>query len=117
MSFVHETLSSIPLVRAFATEARNTQRFHELAEDAVMLSQRGNLLGSSYGMINGLITTTGIALVLFVGGMRVLSGVIPLGTLLVFLAYARQMQGAAGGLFRIFANLKTAEAALTASWR
>ena len=112
MTFVHETLGAIPLVQAFSTESRNTRRFADLADDAVAMSQRGNLVGSSFGMVNGLITTAGIATILFVGGMRVLSGAIPLGTLLVFLAYARQMQGAAGGLFRIFASLKTAEASI-----
>jgi ATP-binding cassette subfamily B protein/subfamily B ATP-binding cassette protein MsbA len=69
-------------------------------------------LGSSYGLVNGLITTTGMAIVLYVGGLRVLSGAIPLGTLLVFLAYVRQMQNASGGLFKIFAKLKAAEASV-----
>ena len=112
MSFVHETLGAMPLVQAYGTESRNTRRFERLADDAVVLAQRGQLLGSSYGMVNGLITTTGIATLLYVGGLRVMSGAIPLGTLLVFLAYARQMQGAAGGLFKIFANLKAAEASI-----
>jgi ATP-binding cassette, subfamily B, bacterial len=112
MSFVHQTLGAIPLVQTFGTESRNTEKFRELSNDAVVLAQRGNLLGSGYGLANGLITTTGIAVVLYVGGLRVLSGAIPLGTLLVFLAYVRQMQGATGGLFKIFAQLKNAEASI-----
>src|SRR5436190_3018859 len=70
------------------------------------------MLGSSYGLVNGLITTVGVAVTLGGGGARVLAGVIPLGTLLVFVAYVRQLQGASGGLFTIFAQLKTAEASL-----
>jgi ATP-binding cassette subfamily B protein/subfamily B ATP-binding cassette protein MsbA len=112
MSFVHETLSAIPLVQMFGTQSRHTARFQELAGDAVSLAQRGNLLGSSYGLVNGLITTTGMALVLYVGGVRVLSGDISLGTLLVFLAYVRQMQNSSGGLFKVFAKLKAAEASV-----
>ncbi len=112
MSFVHQTLGAIPLVQTFATESRNTQNFRELADDAAVLAQRGNLLGSGYGLANGLITTSGIAVVLYVGGLRVLSGAIPLGTLLVFLAYVRQMQGATGGLFKVFTQLKNAEASI-----
>ena len=111
-SFLHQTLGAIPLVQSFGTETRNTKKFRALAEETVMLTQRGNLLGSSYGLINGLITTTGMAVVLYVGGVRVLTGVIPLGTLLVFLAYVRQMQDASGGLFQIFAQVKTAEASV-----
>ncbi len=112
MSFVHQTFRAIPLVQAYGTQSRHTEGFRDLAEDAVLLTQRGNLLGSSYGLINGLITTTGVALVLYVGGVRVLSGAIPLGTLLVFLAYVRKMQSASGGLFKIFTKLKSAEASL-----
>jgi ATP-binding cassette subfamily B protein/subfamily B ATP-binding cassette protein MsbA len=112
MSFVHQTLGAIPLVQTFGTESRNTKKFQELANDAVVLAQRGNLLGSSYGLVNGLITTTGIAVVLYVGGVRVLAGAIPLGTLLVFLAYVRRMQDASGGLFKIFTQLKAAEASV-----
>ena len=112
MSFVHQTLGAIPLVQTFGTEPRNTQRFREMADEAVSLHQRGNLLGSGYGLVNGLVSTTGLAVVLYVGGLRVLSGTISLGTLLVFLSYARQMQGASGNLFKIFAQLKAAEASV-----
>src|SRR5688572_16583518 len=53
-----------------------------------------------------------MAIVLYVGGVRVLSGAISLGTLLVFLAYVRQMQASSGGLFGMFAKLKAAEASV-----
>ncbi len=53
-----------------------------------------------------------MAIVLFVGGVRVLSGAISLGTLLVFLAYVRQMQNSSAGLFDIFVKLKAAEASV-----
>jgi len=112
MSFVHQTLSAIPVVQTFGTQTRNRAKFEELAEEAVLRAQRGNLLGSSYGLVNGLITTIGMAIVLYVGGVRVLSGAIPLGTLLVFLAYVRQMQNSSGAMFKIFAKLKAAEASI-----
>jgi ATP-binding cassette subfamily B protein/subfamily B ATP-binding cassette protein MsbA len=112
MSFVHQTLGAIPLVQTCAAESRNTETFQEFAEEAVVRVQRGNLLGSMYGLVNGLITTVGVAVVLYVGGVRVLSGVITLGTLLVFLSYVRQMQNASGGLFKVFAQLKGAEASV-----
>ncbi len=112
VSFVHQILGAVPLVQAFGSERRNVDQFHRLANDAVVVSQRGNLLGSSYGLVTGLISTVGMAVVLYVGGGRVLSGAIPLGTLLVFIAYMHQMQNASGGLFKTFANLKAAEASL-----
>lgn len=111
-SFIHQVLGAIPLVQIFGSESRNTARFRQLAQENVTLIQKGNLLGSSYGLINGLITTTGMAAVLYAGGVRVLSGAIPLGTLLVFMAYVKQMQDASSGLFQVFAQLKTAEASV-----
>lgn len=74
LSFVHQTLGALPVVQAFATEDRNTSQFRNLADHAVILEQRGNLLGSSYSLINGLVTTTSLAMVLYVGALRVLSG-------------------------------------------
>jgi len=112
VSFVHQTLRAIPLVKTFGTESRNIQRFERLADHAVDLAQRGNLLGSAYGLVNGLVTTVGVALVLYVGSTRVLSGAISLGTLLVFLAYVRKMEAASGGMFKIFAKLKAVEASV-----
>jgi ATP-binding cassette subfamily B protein len=56
MSFVHQTFSAIPVVQTFGTQSRHTARFDELAADAVSLAQRGNLLASSYGLVNGLVT-------------------------------------------------------------
>ena len=112
LSVVHQTLSALPVVQAFGTEERNTAHFLDLAGTAVVLEQRRGLVGSTYGLINGLLQTAGLALVLYVGGVRVLSGAIPLGTLLVFVAYVRQMQGASGGLFQIFTKLKEAQASV-----
>ncbi len=112
MSFVHQTLRAIPLVKTFGTELRNRQNFERLADQAVASAQRGNLLGSVYGLVNGLITTGGVSIVLFVGSTRVLSGAIPLGTLLVFLAYVRKMEAASGGMFKVFAKLKAVEASI-----
>jgi ATP-binding cassette subfamily B protein/subfamily B ATP-binding cassette protein MsbA len=112
LSFVHQTLGAVTIVQAFGAEARNVRHFRGLAAESVSLAQRGNLLGSYYGLVNGLITTTGTAAILYFGGLRVLSGAIPLGTLLVLIAYGRQLQGASGGLFNIFAQLKAAEASI-----
>jgi ATP-binding cassette subfamily B protein/subfamily B ATP-binding cassette protein MsbA len=112
VSLVHQTLGALPVVQAFGTADRNSTEFRNQAARAVALEQRGSLLGSSYGLINGVITTVGLALVLYVGGLRVMSGAISLGTMLVFIAYVRQMQSATSGLFDIFPKLKTAQASI-----
>ena len=110
LSFVHQTLTTIPVVQAFSTEARNRRQFERLAKDALVLSQRGGLLSSGYGVLNGLIASLGTAVILYVGGQRVLSGTLSLGSLLVFLAYLQSMQGASQGLLGIYGKLKPLEA-------
>ncbi len=112
VTMVHQSLGALPVVQAFGTEDRNSSKFRHLTGNAVTLEQRGSLLGSSYGLINGVITSAGLAIVLYVGGVRVLSGAISLGTMLVFVAYVRQMQGASRGLFDVFVKLKTAQASI-----
>ena len=112
LSFVHQTLGAIPVVQTFGTDERNTGNFRNLADQVTTVGQRGSLVAGAYGLVNGLITTGGMAIVLYVGGTRVLSGAIPLGTLLIFIAYVRQMQSASLGLIKIFTKLKAAEASI-----
>jgi ATP-binding cassette subfamily B protein/subfamily B ATP-binding cassette protein MsbA len=110
MSFVHQTITAIPLVQAFSTEGSNQQAFQNLASGAVSSSQRTVLLKSSYNLVNGFLQTLGTAVVLFAAGQRALTGALSLGSLLVFLAYLGSMQGAIRELLGIYTNLKTTEA-------
>jgi len=112
VSFVQQVLASIPLVQVFSAEDRNKRRFLELSADAVHWSQRGALLNSSFGLVNGVITTAGMAVILFAGGQRVLAGSLSLGGLLVFLAYIRTLQNAAGGLLQTYGSFKPLEASI-----
>jgi len=112
LSFVHQTLSAIPVVQAFAREDHNYRRFQSLAADAVALSRRGSMISGAYGLVTGLITAAGAALVLYAGGRQVLRGTLSLGSLLVFLAYMRGMQGAAESLLKSYGSLKPLEASI-----
>ncbi|MDQ3959681.1 MAG: ABC transporter transmembrane domain-containing protein, partial [Pseudomonadota bacterium] len=112
LSFVHQTLTVIPIIQAFSTERRNRKHFQSLAAHAVALSQRNKLLHDAYGLINGLATTVGIALVLYAGSQRVLTGALSVGSLLVFLAYMRSLQSAAQGLLKTYGRIKSGEASI-----
>jgi ATP-binding cassette, subfamily B, bacterial len=112
LSLVQQTLSALPIVQVFDTELRNSRRFKDLAADAIHLSQKGALVVGSYGLVTGLITTAGTALILFVGGKQVLAGALSLGSFLVFIAYLRHLQGAAEGLLKLYGQLKPLEASI-----
>ncbi|WP_243147325.1 ABC transporter ATP-binding protein [Scytonema sp. UIC 10036] len=109
-SFVHQTLTAIPMIQAFARESYNTKQFQHLAADAVAIAQRETLLKSAYGLANGAVATICNAVILYVGGQQVLLGVMSVGSLLVFLAYLQPIQGAFRGLFGIYGSLKSVEA-------
>ena len=111
-SFVHQTVTSIPLVQAFGTECRNQEYFESLVDDAVTVAQRGVLVNKSFALLNGFAAAVGRAVILFVGGLQVLQGNLLVGTLLVFMAYVRTMQGACENLLKIYAKIKTSEASI-----
>jgi ATP-binding cassette subfamily B protein/subfamily B ATP-binding cassette protein MsbA len=110
LSFIHQTFTALPVVQSFGREDYNRQQFQNLAVDSVALLQRDTLIKSTYGLVNGSITTVGTAIVLYFGGQRVLSGAMTVGSLLVFLAYLQSMQGAFQGLIATYGNLKSVEA-------
>jgi len=112
MAYVHQTLTALPVVQAFGTEQHNRRRFRDLTGDAVIRSQRNVLLKNSYELINGLTMTAGAAIVLYAGGQKVISGTLSVGSLLVFVAYLRSLQGAFEALLNTYGNLKGVEAGM-----
>lgn len=111
-SFVHQTVTSIPLVQAFSAEERNQALFDSLVEDSVAASQQGVLIGKSFALVNGLANSTGRAIVMFFGGLQVLAGNMSVGTLLVFLGYVRVLQEACKNLLTVYSSLKASEASV-----
>jgi ATP-binding cassette subfamily B protein/subfamily B ATP-binding cassette protein MsbA len=97
-------------VQAFGSEKRNRSQFEQLAKEAVAASQRLAVLDSAHELVNGAIATTGTAIVLYAGGLRVVAGEVSVGSLLVFLAYLGSLQGAFRGLLGIYGRLKSVEA-------
>lgn len=50
MSFVHQTLTAIPVVKAFGTEEYNLQQFQNLADNVIDMSQRSSLLDRFFNL-------------------------------------------------------------------
>jgi ATP-binding cassette subfamily B protein/subfamily B ATP-binding cassette protein MsbA len=111
-SFVHQTVTSMPLVQAYGAEDRNQQQFESLVDDVVTVTQRGVLISKSFALVNGLAAATGRSVVLFVGGLQVLQGSLTVGSLLIFMAYFRTMQGAWENLLKVYVKVKTSEASI-----
>lgn len=110
MSYVHQRLSALPVIQAFNAQAHSHHEYEMLAQDAAIGERRQAMVTNGMTAVNGITTTTGIAIVLFVGGRTVLAGTMTLGSLLVFLQYARTLQNAFLKLFQTYGQLRTAEA-------
>ena len=77
---VHQTLTGVSVVQAFAREDDEQRRFQDLASVAIRAHQRSRLVGSVYGLGSGLLTTIGTAAVMWAAAMRVLDGRLTVGT-------------------------------------
>jgi ATP-binding cassette subfamily B protein len=112
MAHVQQTLGALPLVQAFVGEERNRHQFRKLARSIVGLAQHGSLVKDGARLLNGSATAIAMAVVLWMGSRRTLDGTMSLGSLIVFLAYARSLGGAFRQLAQTFLGLKTAEGQL-----
>jgi ATP-binding cassette subfamily B protein/subfamily B ATP-binding cassette protein MsbA len=111
-SLVHQSLCSIATVQSFRLENRMSSRFAEFSKRAVELAKRGALINSWYGLAAGVITTSGLAVVLYLGGRQVLGGALSLGSFLVFLVYMRTLQSSAESALALYGTLKPVEASM-----
>ncbi len=93
MSVVEQTLSSIPVVQAFAREELEHKRFRRFADDTVVAYKRATFSSIWFSLFVGLTTAVGTAVLIWLGGRYVLDGKMTIGTLLVFLAYLASLYG------------------------
>ncbi len=99
-----ENVSGIRIVKAFAREEHQLNRFRRAVERVFDQSIYSNRLRAFYTPLIGLLPQAGIALVLFVGGREVINGNLTLGeftafyTYLVILAAPMRMLGIALGM-------------------
>ena len=90
---LHEVLSSLRVVKAFAQEDREEQRYVNRASEAQDARLRLTYAQSGFGMLTGMTTAAGRAGVLFVGVTHVLAGTLTLGELLIVMGYLTQLYG------------------------
>jgi ATP-binding cassette subfamily B protein len=104
---VHETLGALLVVKAFGQEDRETNRFVRHATKGVRARLRLAVVEGSSGVLVGLTTALGMALVLYVGVSHVTAGVLTLGQLLVVVAYLGQLYGPLKTISRKVASVQS----------
>jgi ATP-binding cassette, subfamily B, bacterial len=111
-SHVHQTLTGVSVVQAFAREDDEQRRFENLASVAIRTHQRTTLVGSLYSLGSGLLATAGTALIMWAAAMRVLDGRLTTGTALVFLAYLASLQWQFSAFATMYTTLQSAGASV-----
>jgi ATP-binding cassette, subfamily B, bacterial len=116
---LHETFSAIRLVKSFAREAFETARYAVAGERTMLARVDLTWRQSVFSIVVSSITIIGTAVVLLVGGLRVLQQQMTIGDLTVVIAYlgavygplsaiahtTGQLQGALAGAKRVRAML------------
>jgi ATP-binding cassette, subfamily B, bacterial len=111
-SHVQRTLRSIPVVKAFAQEDRERERFEEFADEAIRVHKKGAVAIGMFDLGGGFVPAFGTAAVLWYGALLVLDGQLTLGALLVFLAYLTTLQGEMKNLLGVYSTVQTAGASV-----
>lgn len=109
---IQESLSSIPLIKAFVSEEREVGRVMGEMQDAFQLSLESTAVGSIAGLtIGGLSDVVGL-LILVAGAYLVITGHWTLGSLLAFRSYVGYVYGPVRFLANVNLQLQGALAAL-----
>jgi ATP-binding cassette subfamily B protein len=84
---VQEVLSGLRVVKAFGQEDREEERFLSRSEEAVGTRVRITFGEATFGLLVGMATSAGTALVLFLGARHVQAGSLGLGDLVLVMGY------------------------------
>lgn len=107
-----ETMTGIRAVKAFRTEKRNDAEFGGLVEDYRDANAKVIRLFGIYDPGLVLIGNTAVAVVLLVGGFRVIDGALAIGTLLAVLLYTRRFFDPMEEMAMFYNSYQSAAAAL-----
>src|SRR4051812_6948330 len=105
---LHESFAAIRLIKSFAREPYEGQRFSGEA-DAAMQARIGLTTGeAAFSLVVGGLTVIGTTLVVVAGGVLVLRGRLTVGTLLVALAYLGFVYGPLSGIANTAGSMQQA---------
>jgi ATP-binding cassette, subfamily B, bacterial len=112
MAFVQQTLSVIPLIQTFSATPHTQKIYSGLADRGVDIAARAAVVNQCVVLVGGLTIAGATSAVLVVGGLKVLSGEITLGVLVVFLAYLKTISHSVEACLAAMAKVIAANAGL-----
>jgi len=109
-SVLTDTISGIRVVKAFAQEQREIDRFNETDQRVVASNDRVNRMWAFLGPVITLLTTVGLLIVWAFAAYRVYQSSITVGILTAFIAYITSFYARSESLISIFSSVQRAAA-------
>ena len=110
-SVLADTIPGIRVVKAFAQEHREVERFRRANDRVLLANDRVNRLWSFFGPVVTLLTDAGLLVVWIVGVWQVCRGRLSVGTLTLFLAYISRFYMRLDSMSRMLSATQRAAAA------
>jgi ATP-binding cassette subfamily B protein len=107
LGVVQEVLTNLRVVKAFATEEAEQDRFVHQAQASMRAHVRLTVLESLFSSVVNVIVAVGTAAVLVVGFLQVEAGVLSLGALTVVLSYMAQLYAPLKTVSKKVADMQT----------
>jgi subfamily B ATP-binding cassette protein MsbA len=101
-TILEETLSAMRVVKSFAREPYEMQRFDAGVEESYRIAMKRTGVRAFFGPLMGLISFIAVAIVIWYGGTEVLAGHLSSGQLISFVIYMVLIAGSVAGLSGLY---------------
>ncbi|WP_163853047.1 ABC transporter ATP-binding protein [Paenibacillus elgii] len=108
---LQDTLSGIRMIKSFANEHEEAQRFAGGSEQNRNATVAASRLSALFSPIIDVLNSIGMALVLLFGAWQVMRGRLTVGDIVAFLAYLRLLQGPIRSFSRMVSRIQQSAAA------
>ncbi|HGJ64249.1 TPA: ABC transporter ATP-binding protein, partial [bacterium] len=108
---LEEGISGVRVVKSFSRENKNIQHFDKTNEENLSANMQAVKVWSFYNSIIEVLTSVGICIVVWHGGMQIIGEKLTRGELLAFLAYVRMLYWPVRQLSQIYTTMQSAMAA------
>lgn len=110
-AIAEEALAAIRVVKAFAREEHEAERYGDAAEALFGTEKQRILVRSGYGAAIGALFFSALVGIFWFGGTEVLAARLSAGDLVAFLFYAMNIARGVGGMSRLYATFSSATGA------
>lgn len=111
-ALIQDNLSGIRIIKGFAREEQEFDRFRQKNDENRMLNIRIGRLMAAFRPALGILTQAGSLIVLLYGGIKVLKGEMTAGMFVVFFPYIGRLYGPIMGLTRFYTFIQRALASV-----